>query len=92
MNAIALKAEKRLRIPFWGLAGAVAAFMIFLWPLLYLFREAFLNPDGGFTLANFTQVLTDPGFGKVILNSVFINSCATLLTTAFDPIQARVTI
>ena len=45
MNAIALKAEKRLRIPFWGLAGAVAAFMIFLWPLLYLFREAFLNPD-----------------------------------------------
>ena len=83
MNAIALKAEKRLRIPFWGLAGAVAAFMIFLWPLLYLFREAFLNPDGGFTLAIFTQVLTDPGFGKVILNSVFINSCATLLTTAF---------
>ena len=65
MNAIALKAEKRLRIPFWGLAGAAAAFMIFLWPLLYLFREAFMNPDGGFTLANFTQVLTDPGFGTV---------------------------
>ena len=80
MNAIALKAEKRLRIPFWGLAGAAAAFMIFLWPLLYLFWEAFMHPDGGFTQANCTQVLTDPGFGMVILTSVFLNCCATLLT------------
>lgn len=76
------KAERTDRIPIWGILGAAAAFMLFLWPLLYLFREAFIGMDGGFSLEHFRELAGDGSFGKVIFNSLLINTGATLLSAA----------
>lgn len=56
--------------------GITIVFFIFLWPLLSLFSEAFIVKDEGFTLKYFMQVFSDPGFKKVILNTLFINCCS----------------
>ena len=56
--------------------GITIVFFIFLWPLLSLFGEAFIVKNEGFTLRYFMEVLSDPGFVKVITNTLFINCCS----------------
>ena len=56
--------------------GITIVFLIFLWPLLSLFGEAFIVKNEGFTLRYFMEVLSEPGFAKVITNTLFINCCS----------------
>lgn len=56
--------------------GIVFVFLLFLWPLLNMFSEAFIAKDEGFTFAYFANVLSDAGFAKVISNTLLINICS----------------
>ncbi|HBH92959.1 MAG TPA: hypothetical protein DDX70_07185, partial [Bacteroides sp.] len=59
--------------------GIVFVFLLFLWPLLNMFSEAFIAKDEGFTCAYFANVLSDAGFAKVISNTLLINICSMVL-------------
>lgn len=91
MDAIVYgKKEKRIQIPVGTILGVIAVFLIFLWPLLSLFVEAFIREDVGFSLRNFAEVLGDANFGKVVINSILINTGATILTATIGVIAAYI--
>lgn len=91
MDAIVYgKKEKRIQIPVGTILGVIAVFLIFLWPLLSLFVEAFIREDVGFSLRNFAEVLGNANFGKVVINSILINTGATILTATIGVIAAYI--
>ena len=78
MKAIALKNNAvKMKFPVKAVIGTAAVIMIFLWPLLKLFSEAFIGQNG-FTLGYFTEIFSDSGFYEVLLNSLFINILSTI--------------
>ncbi len=78
MKAIVIKNNAvRTKLPVKAVIGTAAVIMIFLWPLLKLFSEAFIGPEG-FTLGYFTEIFGDAGFYEVLLNSLFINALSTV--------------
>ena len=78
MKAIAIKNNAvRAKLPVKAVIGTTAVIIIFLWPLLKLFSEAFIGSEG-FTLGYFTGIFGDLGFYEVLLNSLVINVLSTI--------------
>ena len=82
-TVMAVRSERKFTFPILGILCITLAFMLFLWPLLYLFKEAFIGIDGGFSLEYFQELAGDKNFVKVILNSLVINTGSTLLSALF---------
>ncbi len=82
-TVMAVRSERKFTFPILGILCITLAFMLFLWPLLYLFKEAFIGIDGCFSLEYFQELAGDKNFVKVILNSLVINTGSTLLSALF---------
>jgi len=64
------------------LALILAFFAVFLlWPILYVFREAFFPGGGGFSLAYFGQMFADRTLRESLLTSLLLGAVVTALST-----------
>ena len=75
------RARRQLPVPYLLLVpSAVFMALLFGWPLLSGIMEAFQNPRGGFTLANWERMAGEPRFWEAVRNTL-------LLTAVVIPIQ-----
>ena len=72
--------------PIYSIAPTMVLLALFLGPmfilLYYSFQKASLAGAGGWTFDNYTSILTDPTYGKVMLTTVMICTISMLIMLA----------
>jgi iron(III) transport system permease protein len=65
-----------------ALCLAIACFLIFcVLPALWMLCVSFIDPDGGFTVRNYSRLFTELRQHRLMLNSALLGVCASLLAT-----------
>ena len=67
--------EWELRMLFVAVAAVFSAF--FAVPLVFAVAQSFVSADGGFTVSNYAEVLSDTDFAGSVINSLVVSAAAS---------------
>ena len=76
---------KQQKFEVWSVISVVLllVFLVFfVYPIITLLRQAFVSPDGSFTLENFAKFFSKKYYYGTILNSFKVSICVTVVSLA----------
>jgi len=71
--------ERHIKIAM-TLAAAIPLLTFVLYPLWAILKMSFLLPDGGWGLGNYARYFADPGFIRIVNNSLVVSISTTVVT------------
>ncbi|GGH50932.1 ABC transporter permease subunit [Frigidibacter albus] len=81
----------RSRLIFWGVS--LLTVVLVFGPILPIFIQAFLDKplydaDAGFTLGNFGRLFSEPGVGRIFLNTLYFGALTMAVAQVFGAVMA----